>query len=192
MLSAGSLCIKLTRCWLHCFDKHALGVHIHTGWPIAPRFWSHDRGGASGSIGHLRTRHSGALIRTSRRINEPTNLSCIECRKTARMAGHLGPMQDQPRLPASSRRLPAEESALSAAVSERLGEVRFGRWFGEDVRLALSGDGDALEVHVPDPFFREWIQSHYSTSLLEAAEAVAGRPVRLSIQIERDAPAALR
>jgi len=76
-----------------------------------------------------------------------------------------------------------EESALRAAVSQRLGEVRFGRWFGDGVRLALSGEGDALEVRVPDSFFREWIQRHYSASLLEAAEAVVGRPVRLSIQV---------
>ncbi len=75
------------------------------------------------------------------------------------------------------------ESALRAAVSERLGPTRFGLWFGESVRLGLSGKGDALEVRVPDPFFREWIQSHYTTSLLEAAEAVVGRPMQLSIRI---------
>jgi chromosomal replication initiator protein len=75
------------------------------------------------------------------------------------------------------------ESALRAAVSERLGATRFGLWFGESVRLGLSGKGDALEVRVPDPFFREWIQSHYTTSLLEAAETVLGRPMQLSIRI---------
>ena len=79
------------------------------------------------------------------------------------------------------------EAALRAAVSERLGEARFGLWFGDGVRLGLSGDGDALEVRVPDPFFREWIQSHYTDSLLEAAEAVVGRPLRLSIQIRDEA-----
>ena len=79
------------------------------------------------------------------------------------------------------------ESALRAAVSERLGATRFGLWFGESVRLGLSGNGDALEVRVPDPFFREWIQSHYTTSLLEAAEAVLGRPMQLSIQIHDEA-----
>jgi chromosomal replication initiator protein len=75
------------------------------------------------------------------------------------------------------------ESALRAAVFERLGATRFSLWFGESVRLSLSGQADTLEVRVPDPFFREWIQSHYTTSLLEAAEAVLGRPMQLSIQI---------
>jgi chromosomal replication initiator protein len=78
------------------------------------------------------------------------------------------------------------ESALRAAVSERLGAARFGLWFGESVRLGLSGKGDALEVRVPDPFFREWIQGHYTTSLLEAAEAVLGRPMQLSIRIHNE------
>ena len=55
----------------------------------------------------------------------------------------------------------------------------------------LSGDGSALEVQVPDPFFREWIQSHYTNSLIEAAEAVVGRRLQLSIQIhdETEPPA---
>jgi len=99
------------------------------------------------------------------------------------MAGHPGSTKDQPLLRAGLRPFAVEESALRAAVSQRLGEVRFGRWFGDGVRLALSGEGDALEVRVPDSFFREWIQRHYSASLLEAAEAVVGRPVRLSIQV---------
>lgn len=75
------------------------------------------------------------------------------------------------------------ESALRAAVSDRLGSMRFSLWFGESVRLQLNGKGDALEVRVPDPFFQEWIQNHYTTSLLEAAEAVLGRPMQLSIRI---------
>jgi chromosomal replication initiator protein len=74
-------------------------------------------------------------------------------------------------------------SAIRAAVSERLGEAKFGLWFGDGVELRLSGDGDALDVRVPDEFFREWIRRHYTGSLLEAAEAVAGRPLRLSIEV---------
>ena len=83
------------------------------------------------------------------------------------------------------------EAALRAAVSERLGAARFGLWFGDSVRLGLSGDGDALEVRVPDPFFREWIKTHYSTSLLEAAEAVLGRAMQLSIRIHDEAESPL-
>jgi chromosomal replication initiator protein len=76
-----------------------------------------------------------------------------------------------------------EDSALRAAVSERLGASRFDLWFGDGIELGLSGDGEALEVRVPDEFFRDWIRRHYTSSLLEAAEAVAGRPLRLSIEV---------
>ncbi|MGE5756243.1 MAG: chromosomal replication initiator protein DnaA [Planctomycetaceae bacterium] len=85
------------------------------------------------------------------------------------MAGHRGMM----------------ESTLRAAVAERLGEARYGLWFGEGVRLGV--DGDALEVGVPNAFFREWIQGHFAGSLIEAAEAVTGRPLRLIFRIEDEA-----
>src|SRR5947207_11214537 len=86
------------------------------------------------------------------------------------MAGHPGAGRD--RLGAlatvTARGAAVAESALRAAVSERLGESRFGLWFGDGVRLGLNGQGDALEVRVPDAFFRDWIGRHYTTSLLEA------------------------
>jgi chromosomal replication initiator protein len=68
------------------------------------------------------------------------------------------------------------ESTLRAAVAERLGEARFGLWFGEGVRLGV--DGDVLEVGVPNAFFREWIQGHFAGNLIEAAETVTGRESR--------------
>jgi chromosomal replication initiator protein len=103
------------------------------------------------------------------------------------VAGHPGQRKDHAGAQALAEAPEVVESALRAAVSERLGATRFGLWFGESVRLGLSGQGDALEVCVPDPFFREWIQSHYTTSLLEAAEAVLGRPMQLSIRIRNEA-----
>ncbi len=73
------------------------------------------------------------------------------------------------------------EEALRSAVAERLGEAKFGLWFGEGVRLGV--DGDALIVNVPNDFFREWIQGHFAANLTEAAEAVVGRPLRLNFQV---------
>jgi chromosomal replication initiator protein len=77
------------------------------------------------------------------------------------------------------------ESTLRAAVANRLGEARYGLWFGEGVRLGV--DGDALEVGVPNAFFREWIQSHFAGNLIEAGEEVAGRPLRLTFRIDDEA-----
>src|SRR5512135_2790182 len=73
------------------------------------------------------------------------------------------------------------DARLREAVAERLGEARFGLWFGEGVQLGVSGD--ALEVGVPNAFFREWIQGHFASNLIEAAEAVTGRPLRLTFRV---------
>ena len=102
------------------------------------------------------------------------------------MVAHPGQVHDGvPGSTATADHL-ALESALCAVVAERLGELRFGLWFGEEVHLGLSGDGDALEVQVPNAFFREWIRSHFSTSLVEAAQVVTGRQVRLSFAIQNE------
>ncbi len=77
------------------------------------------------------------------------------------------------------------ESTLRAAVAERLGKARYGLWFGEGVRLGV--EGDALEVGVPNAFFREWIQGHFAGNLIEAAEAVTGRTLRLTFRIDDEA-----
>jgi len=78
------------------------------------------------------------------------------------------------------------EAAVRAAVSERLGEARFGLWFGEGIGLRVSGKGDVLEVRVPSPYFREWIENHYTASLIEAAEEVMGRRLRVLIQVQNE------
>ena len=102
------------------------------------------------------------------------------------MMAHPGPGHDGvPGSTATADHL-ALESALRAAMAERLGELRFGLWFGEEVHLGLSGDGDALEVQVPNAFFHEWIRDHFSTSLVEAAQVVTGRQVRLNFAIQKE------
>ena len=77
------------------------------------------------------------------------------------------------------------ETSLRAAVAERVGDARFGLWFGEGVRLGV--DGDALEVGVPNGFFREWIQGHFAGNLLDAGAAVTGRQLKLTFRIDDEA-----
>ncbi len=81
----------------------------------------------------------------------------------------------------------AVETRLREEVAGRLGEARYGLWFGEGVRLGLGLDGDAIEVGVPNAFFREWIQGHFSDTLLAAGEAVAGRALRLTFRVDDEA-----
>ena len=72
-------------------------------------------------------------------------------------------------------------------LAERIGDARFGLWFGEGVRLGLDSDGGSLEVGVPNAFFREWIQGHFAGNLVEAAEAVTGRSLRLTFRVDDEA-----
>ena len=79
----------------------------------------------------------------------------------------------------------AIETALRAAVAAKVGDARFGLWFGEGVRLGL--DGDSLTVGVPNTYFRDRIRGHFSGNLVEAAEAVAGRPLTLNFRVDAEA-----
>jgi chromosomal replication initiator protein len=81
---------------------------------------------------------------------------------------------------------PGIETTLRAALAERVGESRFGLWFGEGVRLGLAED--SLEVGVPNAFFRDWIQGHFATNLVDAAREVTGRSLRLSFRVDSEAP----
>ena len=74
------------------------------------------------------------------------------------------------------------EADLRAALAERLGDSKYGVWFGEGTSLGV--EGDAIRVAVPNGFFREWIASHYAANLIEAAESLAGRPLRLDFRID--------
>ena len=82
---------------------------------------------------------------------------------------------------------PAMETTLRAAVAERLGESRFGLWFGEGVRLGVAEGSDALEVAVPNAFFRDWIQGHFARNLVDAAREVTGRSLRLDFRVDGEA-----
>ena len=72
-------------------------------------------------------------------------------------------------------------SGLRSALADRLGLARYELWFGEGVELGF--DGDALRIEVPSPFFRDWIQSHFASTVIEVAEALAGHPLTLKFDI---------
>jgi chromosomal replication initiator protein len=99
------------------------------------------------------------------------------------MPGHLDEGRDRSGVNARFYGPAILEEALRSAVSERVGATRFALWFGGNVRLGLNREGDSFEVRVPDSFFRDWIERHYKLTLVEAVEAVIGRPIRVSILI---------
>jgi chromosomal replication initiator protein len=103
------------------------------------------------------------------------------------MAGHFEGLGLDTGLCTPGPSIGAMDAELRAVVSQKLGASRFHLWFGDGVRLRFSGDGDALEVSVPNGFVREWIERHYSSSLIDAGAAITGRAVRLAIQVQDEA-----
>lgn len=77
------------------------------------------------------------------------------------------------------------ETALRDLLVKSLGSARFGLWFGEGVRLTIVES--MLEVGVPNAYFREWIQAHFATSLIDAGQAVTGRMLQLAFRINGEA-----
>lgn len=77
----------------------------------------------------------------------------------------------------------AMEGALRDAVAERIGESRFGLWFGEGVRLGVVGDGAAVEVLAPNAYFRDRIKSGFAANVADAVAQVIGRALPVSYQV---------
>ena len=61
---------------------------------------------------------------------------------------------------------------LADAIAQRVGPQRFHVWFNNSTRLDLKQDG--LEIAVPNDFISEWIGSHFSQPIQEAAHEVLG------------------
>ena len=104
------------------------------------------------------------------------------------MSGHAGKVKTIHGVPAPAERSVSREleGALRGAVADRVGENRFGLWFGDGVRMGLAGDGGSVEVQVPNAYFRDRIRSCFAASLADAVREVVGRslPVSYSIQDE--------
>ncbi len=70
---------------------------------------------------------------------------------------------------------------LADAIAQRVGQQRFHVWFSNSTKLDLKQDG--LEIAVPNDFISEWIGTHFTRSIQEAAHEVLGcsLPVRFNV-----------
>lgn len=70
---------------------------------------------------------------------------------------------------------------LADAIAQRVGQQRFHVWFDNSTRLDLKND--ELEIAVPNDFISEWIGTHFSRLIQEAAHEVLGcsLPVRFNV-----------
>src|SRR3954471_11108766 len=64
---------------------------------------------------------------------------------------------------------------LADAIAERGGQQRFHVWFNNSTRLDLKQDG--LGIAVPNDFISEWIGTHFTKPIQEAAHEVLGCPL---------------
>lgn len=70
---------------------------------------------------------------------------------------------------------------LADAIAQRLGQQRFNVWFNNSTRLDLKQDG--LEITVQNDFISEWIGTHYTRSIQEAAHEVLGCSLSVRFQV---------
>jgi len=70
---------------------------------------------------------------------------------------------------------------LADAIAQRVGQQRFHVWFNNSTKLDLKQDG--LEIAVPNDFISEWIGTHFTRPIQEAAHEVLGcaLPVKFSV-----------
>jgi chromosomal replication initiator protein len=70
---------------------------------------------------------------------------------------------------------------LADAIAQRVGQQRFHVWFNNSTRLDLKQDG--LEIAVPNDFISEWIGTHFTKPIQEAAHEVLGCPLSVRFNV---------
>jgi chromosomal replication initiator protein len=70
---------------------------------------------------------------------------------------------------------------LADAIAQRVGQQRFHVWFNNSTRLDLKHDG--LEIAVPNDFISEWIGTHFSKPIQEAAHEILGCPLAVRFNV---------
>ncbi len=70
---------------------------------------------------------------------------------------------------------------LADAIAQRVGPQRFSVWFSNSTKMDLKHDG--LEIAVPNDFISEWIGSHFTGPIQEAAHEVLGCPLAVRFSV---------
>ena len=73
-------------------------------------------------------------------------------------------------------------SLIESRIADKLGPQRFNVWFKNATRLGFADH--YLRVSVPNHFVGEWIEQHFSTTIMEAAREVTGNDYTLNFAIE--------
>jgi chromosomal replication initiator protein len=75
-------------------------------------------------------------------------------------------------------------SKVIDSLKERVGQQNFDIWI-KPIRF-ISMDGEMVELEVPNRFFKEWINEHYSPYIKEALSLLTQKPCHLQFQIRSE------
>jgi chromosomal replication initiator protein len=75
-------------------------------------------------------------------------------------------------------------SKVTDSLKERIGPHNFDIWI-KPIHF-ISMDGEKVEMEVPNRFFREWIQEHYSSHIKEVFFYLTQKPFHLQFKIKND------
>ncbi len=73
---------------------------------------------------------------------------------------------------------------VTDALREKVGQQNFDIWI-KPIHF-VSGEGEKVELEVPNRFFKEWINEHYSVHIKEAISVLTRGPCQLQFRIRND------
>jgi chromosomal replication initiator protein len=73
---------------------------------------------------------------------------------------------------------------VTDALKERVGQQNFDIWI-KPIHF-VSGEGEKVELEVPNRFFKEWINEHYSVHIKEAVSVLTRVPCQLQFRIRNE------
>ncbi|HUL21303.1 MAG TPA: chromosomal replication initiator protein DnaA [Thermodesulfobacteriota bacterium] len=73
---------------------------------------------------------------------------------------------------------------VTDALRERVGQQNFDIWI-KPIHF-ISGEGEKVELEVPNRFFKEWINEHYSVHIKEAVSLLTRVPCQLQFRIRNE------
>jgi len=75
-------------------------------------------------------------------------------------------------------------SSVIDSLKERVGQQNFDIWI-KPIHF-ISIDGEKVELEVPNRFFKEWINEHYSPSIKDAISFLTQKPCHLQFRIRNE------
>ncbi len=89
-------------------------------------------------------------------------------------------------MPRTSLVLPMDElwSKAVDSLKEKVGQQNFDIWI-KPIHL-ISVDDDKLELEVPNRFFKEWINEHYSAQIRDTLSDLIEKPCQLQFRIRNE------